>query len=101
MTKVIIIGNAHHNTLGLVRSLGEKGIRPILLLEPCDLRFCCVRFSRYIAKIHYLKSVEDVWNCVEGKRLNVVDVHKDTLEWPHKIVGDIVKAAWRKLSGRL
>lgn len=59
MNKVIIFGNSHHNTLGLVRSLGEKGIRPILFLEPCDLRFCCVRFSKYIAKIHYLKSLED------------------------------------------
>ena len=57
--KVIVFGNAHHNTLGLVRSLGEKGIRPILLLEPCDLKFCCVRFSKYISKMHYLKSVED------------------------------------------
>lgn len=37
---------------------------------------------------------------VAGKKLSVVDVHKDTIEWPHKIVGDIVKAAWRKLSGR-
>ena len=57
--KVIVFGNSHHNTLGLVRSLGEKGIRSILLLEPCDLKFCCVRFSKYIAKIHYLKTLED------------------------------------------
>ena len=57
--KVIIFGNSHHNTLGLVRSLGEKGVRPILLLEPCDLRFCCIRFSKYIAKIHYLDKLED------------------------------------------
>ena len=56
---VIIFGNSHHNTLGLLRSLGEKGIKPILLLEPCDLKFCCVRFSKYITKIHYLTSVED------------------------------------------
>ena len=42
-----------------MRSLGERGVRPILLLEPCDLRFCCVRFSKYIAKIHYLESLED------------------------------------------
>ncbi len=70
---VIIFGNAHHNTLGLVRSLGEKGIRPILLLEPCDLNFCFVRFSKYIEKIHYLKNVEDglavlrneYWNEIE------------------------------------
>ena len=67
MKKVIIFGNNHHNTIGLVRSLGEKGIKPILMLEPCDLRFCCVRFSKYIEKIHYLKIVEDVLNVLRSK----------------------------------
>ncbi len=66
-SKVIVFGNAHPNTLGLVRSLGEKGIRPILLLEPCDLKFCCVRFSKYIAKIHYLKSVGDGLNVLRNE----------------------------------
>lgn len=67
---VIIFGNSHHNTLGLVRSLGEKGIRPILLLEPCDSRFCCVRFSKYIAKIHYLTTLEDGLKVLENEYWN-------------------------------
>ena len=68
--KVIIFGNSHHNTLGLVRSVGEIGIRPILLLEPCDLGFCCVRFSKYIAKIHYLKDLADGLNVLHNEYWN-------------------------------
>lgn len=34
MTKVrpIVVGSNHYNTLGLIRSLGESGFEPILIL---------------------------------------------------------------------
>lgn len=31
--KVLIVGSAHHNTLGLVESLGQKGIKPYVILN--------------------------------------------------------------------
>lgn len=31
--KIIVFGGDHHNTLGVVRSLGEAGIKPILILH--------------------------------------------------------------------
>ena len=59
MTKVIIFGNSFLNTLGLIRSVGLKGYPVILLLEPVKKCQCYVRHSKYITKIHYLKSVEE------------------------------------------
>ena len=35
MNKVIVIGGFHHNTYGLIRSLGEAGIKSYVILEPC------------------------------------------------------------------
>lgn len=59
MTKVIILGNNFINTLGLIRSVGEKGYPVILLLEPIKKSMCYVRHSRYISKIHYLQSLDE------------------------------------------
>ena len=47
---VIIFGNNHHNTLGLIRSLGEVGLRPIALLYGCE-KDCLTARSRYIGKL--------------------------------------------------
>lgn len=58
MTKVIIIGNNLVNTLGLIRSIGEKGYPVFLFLEPVRKSLCYVRYSKYITKIHYLESIE-------------------------------------------
>lgn len=59
MTKVIIFGSNFLNTLGLIRSIGIKGYPVILLLEPIKKSQCYVRYSKYITKIHYLKSSEE------------------------------------------
>ena len=59
LSNIIIFGSNTLNTLGLLRSIGEKGIKIDLLLEPCCLEFCCLRFSKYIRKIHYLLNVQE------------------------------------------
>lgn len=46
--KVIVFGGNHHNTLGVVRSLGEKGIRSDILIEQDGPSF--VEKSRYVNK---------------------------------------------------
>lgn len=50
MNKIIIIGGVHHNTLGVVRSLGEVGLTDniILLSVSTDDSFVCK--SRYVRK---------------------------------------------------
>lgn len=59
MNKLIVFGVNIQNTLGLIRSIGEKGIPVILLLEPCMKGTCYVKYSKYLKKIHYLKSTEE------------------------------------------
>jgi predicted ATP-grasp superfamily ATP-dependent carboligase len=58
MTKVIILGNNLYNTLGLIRSVGEKGYPVILLLESFKKSMCYVNHSKYIMGIHYLTSID-------------------------------------------
>lgn len=58
MNKIIVFGVNIQNTLGLIRSIGEKGMRVILLLEPYPKGSCYVKYSKYLEKVHYLSSTE-------------------------------------------
>lgn len=53
---IIIVGVNHVNTLGLIRSVGETGMRPYVIIEPCDPKYCVLRFSKYIHEFHILES---------------------------------------------
>lgn len=53
MNKVIIIGGFHHNTYGLIRSLGEAGIKSDVILEPCQPKVNWLFASQYIKKNAY------------------------------------------------
>ena len=67
--KVFVIGSNHLNTLGLIRSLGEGGYSVIVLLEQCDLRFCYLRFSKYIQKMYLLSSLEESLQILKKENL--------------------------------
>lgn len=56
---VIVIGATHHNTLGLIRSLGYKGINPILILISPDKKSYVAK-SKYIKTTYYLDAEESV-----------------------------------------
>lgn len=48
--EVVVIGGNHHNTLSILRSLGEKGIKSLLIvLSPYDPK-PFVGYSKYIQK---------------------------------------------------
>lgn len=48
MNKVVVIGGDHHNTLGVIRGLGERGVCPdLILITPSKMTF--VDASKYIA----------------------------------------------------
>ncbi len=46
--EIIVIGGCHHNMLGVIRSLGEKGVFPLVIIETKERR-------PYIAKSCYIK----------------------------------------------
>ena len=55
--KHIVLAVDHYNPLGIVRSLGEEGIRPIVLL--CGEDHHLVSKSKYIGEYHHFETIED------------------------------------------
>ena len=54
MNRVVVIGGDHHNTLGVIRSLGERGIHPdLILVTPSKITF--VDASIYIDRRWIIK----------------------------------------------
>ncbi len=56
--EVIVIGGCHHNILGVIRSLGEKGLRPLVIIETKE-------HYPYVAKSKYIKQCWIVKNEME------------------------------------
>ena len=56
---VVILGPNHHNTLGVVRSLGRKGINPFVIFFSKDKSFPICK-SRYIEKFYITDSVDEI-----------------------------------------
>lgn len=54
--RFIIIGDGHFNTLGMIRSLGEVGLRPDVVLVDCNLTV--VSASKYIQHLHIADTYE-------------------------------------------
>ena len=52
--KVLIIGGDHHNTLGVVESFAEKGIKPYVLIYEKNTHSFVLR-SKHIADAHHGK----------------------------------------------
>ena len=58
--KFVIFGSDHYNTLGAVRSLGEKGITPDLILHPHYRENPIFsNNSRYVGNVYIVKTVEE------------------------------------------
>lgn len=60
---VAVIGGNHHNTLGVVRSFGEKGVFTYLILFGCK-RNCFVAKSTYVKETFVAKDESDVINII-------------------------------------
>ena len=56
--KVIVLGGDHHNTLGVIRSLGEKGITPFAVLS-AHKSSSFVSRSRYLSRSFHVDDEED------------------------------------------
>ena len=59
MNNVIVIGCDHHNTLGVIRSLGEKGIGPDVLIVTQDGN-TFVGKSKYIRNLHIVRNNNEI-----------------------------------------
>lgn len=59
MNKVIVIGGDHHNTLGVIRSLGEKGVKPHVIIVSRDGKSFVAK-SKYIGLLHIVRNDTDI-----------------------------------------
>lgn len=91
---VFVIGGNHHNALGVIRALGERGLRPFVIIQ-CEEKKPYIRRSKYIQKYWIVKSDEEVLDllkqegvkreqrsvliaCADGLS-SLVDMHRDEL----------------------
>ena len=58
--KYIVFSQDHYNPLNVIRSLGEKGLKPISILYGSNL--CMIPHCKYVDKMHKLNSLEDAYN---------------------------------------
>lgn len=59
MNKVIVIGGDHHNTLGVIRSLGERGIYSNVILISLS-KMTYVDSSKYISNLWRIRSEKEI-----------------------------------------
>lgn len=71
MNQVIVIGGSHHNTLGVIRALGQKGLSSILILHDCQRSF--VAKSRYVADVYYFTRADELICLLNNRILDVID----------------------------
>ena len=91
---IFVIGGNHHNALGVIRALGEKGLRPYVIIQ-CEEKKPYIRLSRYIQQYWIVKSDAEVLDllrqegvkrdqpvvliaCADGLS-SLVDMHRDEL----------------------
>ncbi len=70
--KHIVFAQDHYNPLGIIRSLGEEGIKPIVVL--CCKRPQFLHKSKYIGKLHVCKTLD------EGLDLIISEYGNETLK---------------------
>lgn len=61
--KIIILGDSYNNTLGLIRSVGEAGVKPVLILSGNDRLF--VSKSRYVRKTFFINEINESLKILE------------------------------------
>lgn len=61
MSKVVVIGGDHHNTLGVIRGLGERGVNPDLVFVSTKSR-TFVNYSKYVRKCTIVREYNELVN---------------------------------------
>lgn len=65
---IVLVTKEHYNPLGIVRTLGEAGIRPIVVAVKGDLKF--VGQSKYVKEKYYVNSTENGIDLIIDKFAN-------------------------------
>lgn len=65
-SKVIIIGNDHTNTLGVIRALGENGIMPYVFIIS-DTKYVAIKKSKYIKEYYICQDENEAILTIENK----------------------------------
>lgn len=94
MNKVIVIGSDHHNTLGVLRSLGERGIKSDLLIVT-QSKMTFVNYSKYVEKSFIVRQVDEILTillsqyrdethkpvliCCSDTAMGIIDENRDEL----------------------
>ena len=73
--KIIVFGENHHNTLGLIRSLGEIGLFSYLVLVNSNGLY------PFVAKSRYIKKVLNTIVIIDGNRLDTAKIPTKSVEW--------------------
>ncbi len=66
---ICLVGD-HYNPLGIIRSLGEEGIRPIVLL--CNPHPHLVQYSKYIGELHIFNTIQEGYDFMVSRYGNEV-----------------------------
>lgn len=105
MNKVIIIGGDHHNTLGVIRALGYKGIKPVVvLITKAEKNY--IGHSKYILSLVKVESEEGalkyllenradnngavVIACSDGAS-SMLDLNRDKLKEYYSLPGTVIQ----------
>ncbi|MDO5340955.1 MAG: hypothetical protein Q4F69_00665 [Bacteroidia bacterium] len=92
--KVIVFGNSHHNSLGLIRSLGEAGLQPDLILYGGNDKSFVAK-SRYIGKCWHVDTIESGYNLLLSIYKN--EKQKPFLFFPNDKVAEYFDARYDEL----
>ena len=65
----IVFSGDHYNPLGVVRSLGEEGVRPIAILV-CKGKPHLINNSKYLGKLHLVKTVDEGYDVLMSSYAN-------------------------------
>ncbi len=114
--KVYVFGGNHHNTLGVIRSLGQKGISSVLLLvDDNTKRSHYVGKSRYLSEkylftscrdaVEFLMNQErddgkDVIICCSDSASSAVDMEYDTLSKSYYIPNCLMQGEITRLMSK-
>ena len=102
MKRAVVIGGNHHNTLGLIRSLGKEGISSFVILINKVQENCYVLKSQYVSGSAIVEGEEDliellrrikisqkkqVLICTSDRAASIIDKNRKVLENDYYLPG--------------
>lgn len=69
MNKVIVIGGTHHNSLGVIRALGERGYE-VEFVNFCPVGKDFVSKSKYVSKYQKINGIDEVFPYLKNRNVS-------------------------------